>query len=407
MSNIEMHSANAILAISSLDRYTTSRNEIVTNIEAYWLLSDPFKMIVTEGSPVLGAQLIEIGNGFPNPPPGSKVLILDIDNSGPSPIITINFPVTSNSNGDQVLVQVFNIGSASQPVSNIILGQYRNLGPDEGGSPCNNFIISSPGALIYGYINRIVVSQIQLQYNIPTICFNRNDKIVITWLESGNFINGAITIPFGFYTPGELEAATQALINANATFAPLQLTVAYNELNGFTFTSGSNTDFGFASPERLLEFNYSQREIDRILKTYRVYGMTFDNSELNEDDVQISFNYPNFLYTPYIDIFSDVLTNYQSMKDTNTSVAKPKGLIARIYLSGVSSPVIQTGLMALGSAPFVMTSDLNSPKVIEWTPDVAVPSIDFQLRDCYGELIPGDVEKYPSEFQMTLLCLES
>jgi hypothetical protein len=63
--------------------------------------------------------------------------------------------------------------------------------------------------------------------------------------------------------------------------------------------------------------------------------------------------------------------------------------------------------MALGSAPFVMTSDLNSPKVIEWTPDVAVPSIDFQLRDCYGELIPGDVEKYPSEFQMTLLCLES
>ena len=70
MSNIEMHSANAILAISSLDRYTTSRNEIITNIEAYWLLSDPFKMIVTEGSPVLGAQLIEIGNGFPNPPPG-------------------------------------------------------------------------------------------------------------------------------------------------------------------------------------------------------------------------------------------------------------------------------------------------------------------------------------------------
>ena len=54
-----------------------------------------------------------------------------------------------------------------------------------------------------------------------------------------------------------------------------------------------------------------------------------------------------------------------------------------------------------------MTSDLNSPKVIEWTSDVAVPSIDFQLRDCYVELIPGDVEKYPSEFQMTLLCLES
>jgi hypothetical protein len=53
-----------------------------------------------------------------------------------------------------------------------------------------------------------------------------------------------------------------------------------------------------------------------------------------------------------------------------------------------------------------MTADLNTPKVIQWSPDVAVPSIDFQLRDCYGDLIPGDVERYPTEFQMTLLCIE-
>ena len=34
-----------------------------------------------------------------------------------------------------------------------------------------------------------------------------------------------------------------------------------------------------------------------------------------------------------------------------------------------------------------MTADLNNCKVIKWTPDVAVPSIDFQLYDQYSDLI--------------------
>jgi hypothetical protein len=53
-----------------------------------------------------------------------------------------------------------------------------------------------------------------------------------------------------------------------------------------------------------------------------------------------------------------------------------------------------------------MTADLNSPKVIQWTPDVAVPSIDFQLLDQYGEFIQGGDYGFSTEFQMTLLCAE-
>ena len=137
--------------------------------------------------------------------------------------------------------------------------------------------------------------------------------------------------------------------------------------------------------------------------------MNWENSEFptgSGSDTQISFEYPNFLYTPYIDIYSDVLTNYQNIKDTNTSVSKPKGLIARVLLSGAGNIQITTDANALGSTPFVITVDLNTPKVIQWSRDVAVPSIDFQLRDCYGDLIPGDKERYPTEFQMTLLCIE-
>ena len=68
-----------------------------------------------------------------------------------------------------------------------------------------------------------------------------------------------------------------------------------------------------------------------------------------------------------------------------------------------SSSGTVSGIKALGSEPFVVTADLNSPKIIRWSPDVAVPNIDFQLRDCYGDLIP---DIFPTEFQMTLLCVE-
>jgi len=133
-------------------------------------------------------------------------------------------------------------------------------------------------------------------------------------------------------------------------------------------------------------------------------GITSDNDVPSL--IQNSQDYPNFLYSPYIDIFSDVLTNYQKVKDTDTSVIRPKGLLARLYLSGVGNPQRTDSTSALGTTPFIMTADLNFPKVIRWTPDQTVTSIDIQLRDCYGDLLPGYEDGYSTEFQMTLLCTE-
>lgn len=386
-----MHESNAILAINSLDRFISTASEIESFIDATWLLASPTTLTLISGNPIVGSVLSFVGNGFPV----GVVTIVSVLGAQ----ITINLPVTANSAGIRSLNQTTRFSSANQPTSNSLLGQYRNLPPY-----CSDFTISSPGALIYGYIDRIIVSQIQLQYNIPTICFGRNDTLAFEWNTGANVV--LITIPFGFYTPDELAAAIGAVITATPALSPVQLTVAYNLRNGFTFTSGNSTNFSFPSPELLLGYGYTQLQINTILKTYKTIGMNFENSEITNQPSQTSFEYPNFLYTPYIDIYSDVLTNYQRIKDTNTSIAKPKGLIARVLLSGVGNPQYTTDTFALGSSPFVMTADLNTPKVIQWSRDIAVPSIDFQLRDCYGEFIPGDVERYPTEFQMTLLCIE-
>ena len=391
-----MQHSNAILAINSLDRFISTTTEIDTFLTVSWLVATPTILLLVGGNQnaVVGSSLYYVGNGFPI----TGVIITEVNGAQ----ITINIPVSANSGGTQTILQSTPTNNTSQPTSNALIGQYRNLPPY-----CNNFIISSPGALIYGYIDRIIVSQIQLQYNIPTICLGRNDKLVFTWANGANYT--IITIPFGFYSPDELAAAVQAVIGNTASLNPLQLTVAFSERNGFTFTSGNATGFAFPSVDYLIFSNISFNVINTILKTYKTFGINTENSELQNPaglPVQTSFEYPNFLYTPYIDIYSDILTNYQTIKDTNTSIAKPKGLIARILLSGVGNPQYTTGAMALGSTPFVMTADLNTPKVIQWSRDIAVPSIDFQLRDCYGDLIPGDVERYPTEFQMTLLCIE-
>ena len=175
------------------------------------------------------------------------------------------------------------------------------------------------------------------------------------------------------------------------------MTVTFLPRDGFQFVSTANIPFYFPDPS-----NRTNSTV--IYKTYRLLGMTIANSLPAVN--QTSFDYPIFLYTPYIDFYSDILTNYQTIKDTNTSVAKPKGLVARLYVSGVGQNQITNGTSALGTAPFIMTADLNSPKVIKWSPDVAVPSIDFQLLDQYGDLIPGAPEGFSTEFQITFLCLE-
>ena len=392
-----MQQANAILAIDSLDRYITPGGQnVATLITVSWLVATPNVLTLVSGQAFIGATLT-----LASPPavgwPVGVVTILGIVGTQ----ITISANVTANSVGNIQLFQVISFNNASQPVTNSLIGNYNRSKPS-----CNDFTISSPGALIYGYIDRIIVSQIQLQYNIPTVCLGRNDTLVIQWDNGGTIVETELVIPYGFYEPGELATALQTLITNTVAIAPLGLTVQFNLQDGFFFDSSTNLDFYFPEPGLLLTSGYTVDGVDTILKTYKLFGITEENDSGGADTFQYSSHYPNFLYTPYIDIYSDVLTNYQNVKDTDTSVAKPKGLVARVLLSGAGNLQLTTGTTALGSTPFTMTADLNNPKVIKWSPDVAVPSIDFQLRDCYGDLIPGVLEKYPTEFQMTLLCIE-
>lgn len=308
---------------------------------------------------------------------------------------------TSNTN-------FFDAGLGSPATTNYsLIGAYNNSLPHS-----DDFQITTPGVLTYGYISKIIVSQIQLQYNIPTVNTNLNDTLAIaTYSELDPTVTKifVITIPRGFYTPNELASMAQLRINATPILGALDFSVVYNqELNEFSFRTHDGTkQFWFPDLQdiiRLLAPNAYEGFVDNILKTYRLFGIAILNAVPNIS--QFSAVAPTFLYTPFIEIYSNALTAYQKLSDGNSTVSRPKSLIARIFLSGQGAPQATTGNVSLGDSPFVVTADLSNPKVIRWTKDVAINSLDFQLRDCYGDLIPGHQSGFNTEFQMTLLCIE-
>ena len=380
---------NAILAINSLDRYINTVLTDVSLFQATW----------ANGATVLTLEPVVP----PNKPPLVRGRIISAGIQKDTFItaivgnqITINKATTAAANVATTVVQYFTTAAANQPISSALYGAYADVEPYS-----YNFQIERPNALINGYIQRIVVSQIQIQYNIPTVNLDKNDLFYIYNETDNQFYD--IQIPFGFYTPEELAAVLETIIQVNIP----DIQVTFDTTLKFTFESASK-DFWFSDPIITTAlFGLSNDQKNNMFRTLRMLGMTTNNSGAQgASGKQESFDYPNFLYTPFIDIYSNVLTNYQTIKDGDTSISNRKGLVARVYLSGVSNGVITTNTAALGCSSFVLTTDLNSPKIIRWTPDVAVPSLDFQLRDCYDDFIPGAEQGYSTEWQMTLLCIE-
>jgi len=391
---------NAILAINSLDRFITNQYLRPYIFYATWANNSTSLTYLpppqSDYVPLVGSYAFANGTGIPT---FTKITAFNpITN-----IITIDQATTQAS--ALATETAWGIYMRENFTNDSLRTLYNNSETNISLVPLygNNFTLQSLTAYIYGYMYKMIVSQIQVQYNVPTVNLDLNDKIYLLDDSPGGQ-EYPIQIPYGFYTPDELAAVLQVTIRALTPFTTM--TVSYENSN-FVFTAAVPyfQPFSFASDLTMqLDLDLSQEEIKTVLKTYRLLGITVENSD--ENTTQESSITPNFMYTSYIDIYSDSLTNYQKIKDTDTSIKNAKGLVARVYLSGVGNPQTTTGTSALGSAPFIMTADLNSPKVIRWTPDVTVTSIDIQVRDQYGDLLPGYDKGFNTEFQMTLLCVE-
>jgi hypothetical protein len=91
---------------------------------------------------------------------------------------------------------------------------------------------------------------------------------------------------------------------------------------------------------------------------------------------------PTMAYTQYIDVCSNALTKFQTLKDTLTQF-NYTNIICRIYLNdGMNQPNT-----FFGSRPSTINRQITDPKFMKWNVDQMISGIDISYRDDSGDLL--------------------
>ena len=264
----------------------------------------------------------------------------------------------------------------------------------------NDFTIYRNQALLYGYFYRLAITQLQFHYVLPTILVDVNNTFQL------NITGGAsatITLATGYYNPTTLAAAIQSEIQA-AGGAFAAFTCSFVDLNGgLVVESNSAATFTFTDYN---SFQLNTPNYKLYRNTARSLGLVATN--YTTPSASQALGATTLLYTRYIDILSRNLTKYQRVKDGETDRFQPKSfIIARVYLTPSNTAVETTATSGIGSKPYFLTIDYNTPKFIKYSPDEALNEIDIQVLDEYGDPLYWDGESATWEFAFTLLASES
>ena len=289
-------------------------------------------------------------------------------------------------------------------------------------------VIQAPGrSMLYGYFNRVAISEMQMFIRIPTIILGINDQFVLSASLTGAspYVSQTFTVPPGFYTPTLLAVALQTLIRGTATIlttansflvtaptTPATVPVSGAIQTGFNFSSGTTDTLKFAAPVG----GSTVANQFRVWKFYRLVGtnyLSFVGTPAAIPTTTIATFSPNFLPTDYIDVVSKALTNYKDVKDSNTNEQAPQGVLARIYLTdnAVNAASTTTSFSdpnAVGGAPFAFTKKWSNPNWSQWSPNQAINQLDFKLLDMWGDTLywTNQTSCANTEWQMTLIASE-
>ena len=281
-----------------------------------------------------------------------------------------------------------------------------------------NWALSKQYNVLNGYFTRLVITQLQFQWNIPTIFPGYNDAFSIVLEDGGPPVTADITIPFGFYSISEIAAAIVTAVTApgvvgtaftNAGFA---VDVIDNSLE-FSVTAPNTIWISEPDPTFTTEPSY--------YKCYYTLGINANIIGFGNTASSLRGSPAPMLATRWLDICSSLMTKFQKVKDTTTLPQdKTSDVISRVYAMapnvasyGATAP---TGTLAGAvttyainqpfAGPWIMTIDYNNPKYIKWSSEEPLGNFDIQVRDEYGDQMPWSVE-YPTEYQFTILASES
>lgn len=270
--------------------------------------------------------------------------------------------------------------------------------------------------IIQGQIHSVSVAEVNFPYDIPNIQEGYNTFTLTSALAVQPDLR--MFIPTGFYTGVELAAALNASIiqeGAAAAVAPANLpTVDYDAVsNRFRFEAPisniPNYVWTISSPVTLPWNGVGLVGPGQVGKDL-LSIMGFQTSQNGENFVDSNGAQGNLtftaagsaplLFTQYIDICSPQLCKFQYFRDgSTTNLARRSDVICRLYIANnISVQEVE------GIRPFVINRQYLNERVMRWTADNSVGTIDIQLYDDVGQPLPTTWE--PRPYQITFNAYE-
>jgi hypothetical protein len=298
--------------------------------------------------------------------------------------------------------------------------------------------INKQGPLLFGYMTRIALTEVNFTWDIPNINERNNTLTIALWdISSGvtpptyPAVPGARLLAYRrlelaekYYTLAEAADALQAALNADVG--------SYIDPSG-TSTMDWEVDMNpivdqsatiqircyTLSGTRKIGFQIIKGGIQRAKVATDPSGYTIDAVEDDltfplglqpavssesgisaiVSDVVLS-SYAGMQYTNYIDIVSKTLTKYQNVADNDSGLKSGGAKLARIYLSNeaiqsrvTTADYTEEGVLtdsyddAIGVRPFAFRREFKFPKQILWNNTENIDSVDIQVLDRLGNVL--------------------
>ncbi len=303
--------------------------------------------------------------------------------------------------------------------------------------PYNNFVLQKGFPILQGQISSLKVDEIVMPvpYNITPY---NNSLTAIAFVNDTTFVAQDIVISPGYYTGKQLAVLLEFYLNNDLAGNPDVFpgggsapTVSYQADGSFLFNidltgyvawaivprlnsnnlpvsrSALNAQFAGVRPEAM-GLLWTIGWNNYMYNSFYIPKATDANGNPLNGLQPYASGQASCLYTEYIDICSDVLTQYQELTDTSTDLTNPAHILCRVYIANeVSLPQVDaSGAIVLPGTQYTkIHRQFKNPKVIRWNGQNSIDRVDLQLFDDLGRPLyfnPSGCD----DFQITFSAVE-
>jgi len=275
--------------------------------------------------------------------------------------------------------------------------------------------INKQRPLMFGYMTRLALSEMNIQWDTPNV--NKSNNTLTMALYSATDATPPVValqdyirieLTSAFYSPDELATEIAQELNADPDVIA----------NGLTFTCSYDDEqchFSISQTAsypstRLKGFfqiisGSAQKALTGLDKLSDDLLYCIGMDAINKDSLGNAVPYYSrivgglapMLYTPYVDVVSNLLTKNQNVSDGSTSTVYTASKLARIYFSNEAIETrhddLESGVDVVsvcnipGTRPCIFRREFKVPKQIQWDSTENVDAIDIQVLDYKGNPI--------------------